>query len=188
MTTIPLLPPPLVADGTARARHAVARPDVDELDAGEVYRRFSASVRGYLRGQGTEDPDDLLGEVFFQVTRSLPAFEGDDDDLRRWVFTIARNRLIDARRRRSRRPRTVSLGRHDQVVDAPPEPDEELFAALERLTDEQREVVALRFIADLSIEDVARLTGRTVGATKSMQHRALDQMARSLGDQDEEER
>ncbi|MGN6693182.1 MAG: RNA polymerase sigma factor [Aquihabitans sp.] len=151
-----------------------------DVDAGEIYRTHGAAVRGYLRGQGVDDPDDLLGEVFFQVTRSLPQFEGDEDDLRRWLFTIARNRVIDAQRRRSRRPRTVALGSHDVEVAGPEEPHEELLAAMAALTDEQREVVALRFIADLPLEDVAHLTGRTVGAIKSMQHRALDQLAHRL--------
>ena len=150
------------------------------MDAGEVYRTLGPAVMGYLRGQRVDDPDDLLGEVFYQVTRSLPSFEGDAEDLRRWVFSIARNRVIDSRRRRSRRPRTVALGRYDQEVAAPSDPDDELLAALGMLTDDQREVIALRFIADLSLEDVAHLTGRTVGATKSMQHRALAQMARRL--------
>ncbi|HWJ61131.1 MAG TPA: sigma-70 family RNA polymerase sigma factor [Acidimicrobiales bacterium] len=177
MSLLPPLSRSLLAIGSDRPATAGARSDVD---AGDVYRMFGPSVRGYLRGQGVDDPDDLLGEVFFQVTRSLPRFEGDDDDLRRWLFTIARNRVIDARRRRSRRPRTVALGSHDVEVDAPDEPDEELIAAMGALTDEQREVIALRFIADLPLEDVAHLTGRTVGATKSMQHRALDQLARRL--------
>ena len=158
------------------------------MDAGEVYRAYGASVRGYLRGQRVEDPDDLLGEVFYQVARSLSGFEGNHDDLRRWVFTIARNRVIDDRRRRSRRPRTVALGAHDAEVAGPADPDDELLAAIGALTEDQREVVALRFIADLSLEDVAHLTNRTVGATKSMQHRALEQLSRRLDPTTEEER
>jgi RNA polymerase sigma-70 factor (ECF subfamily) len=176
MTLLPILPRTAPVDLDPAGRTIV----VADLDASDVYRAYGASVLGYLRGQHVDDPEDLLGEVFFQVTRSLPKFEGDDDDLRRWVFTIARNRVIDARRRRARRPRTVALGTHDEVVDVPADPHEELLAAVGALTDEQREVVALRFIADLSLEDVAQLTGRTVGATKSMQHRALDQLARRL--------
>lgn len=177
MTLLPILTRSAqMADFDSGVRTGV----VADMDASEVYRVYGASVLGYLRGQRVDDPEDLLGEVFFQVTRSLPTFEGSDDDLRRWVFTIARNRVIDARRRRARRPRTVALGTHDEVVDGPADPHEELLAAIGALTEEQREVVALRFIADLSLEDVARLTGRTLGATKSMQHRALDQLARRL--------
>ncbi|WP_421120749.1 RNA polymerase sigma factor [Aquihabitans daechungensis] len=174
LSSMTRVPASLAAAGSLGV-HATA-----DIDAGEVYRLYGASVRGYLKGQRVEDPDDLLGEVFYQVARSLPRFEGTSTDLRRWVFTIARNRVVDARRRRSRRPRTVALGTHDGAIAGPPDPDDELLEAIGALTEDQREVIGLRFIADLSLEDVAQLTGRTVGATKSMQHRALQQLARSL--------
>jgi len=64
----------------------------------------------------------------------------------------------------------------------PPEPfDPELVAALLALTPDQREVVTLRFVADLSLEDVAAMTGRSVGATKALQHRALAALSEIAG-------
>lgn len=153
------------------------------MDAEAVYRLHAPAVRGYLRGQGVPEPDDLLSEVFLQVARSLPGFTGGDDDVRRWVFTIARHRVVDDHRRRARRPRTVGSDGID--LPAPPheEPlDPELLEALAHLTADQREVVVLRFVADLSLEDVAALTGRRTGAVKAMQHRALAQLARILAD------
>lgn len=152
------------------------------MDAGEAYRGLAPSVLGYLRGQGVPEPEDVLSEVFLQVARSLPRFRGDDDELRRWVFTIARNRAIDDRRRRRRRPVVADAEVPDAAAPAPTAVDVELRAALARLTAEQREVVALRFVADLSIEEVAGITNRTVGAVKAMQHRALAQLARILED------
>ena len=148
-----------------------------------MYRAHAPAVLGYLRGRGVEDPEDVLGEVFLQVARSLPSFRGDDADVRPWVFTIARNRALDAHRRRRRRPRTVSDPAPERPAPAPHDPiDPELLMALGRLTPEQREVVTLRFVADLSLDDVARITGRPVGAVKSMQHRALEQLARIVAD------
>jgi RNA polymerase sigma-70 factor (ECF subfamily) len=142
---------------------------------------MAPAVLGYLRAQRAPEPEDLLGEVFLQISRDLPRFKGDADDLRRWVFTIAHNRVIDARRRASRRPAIAG----DDVPDVAFDPQDEavdpaLLAALDRLTDEQREVVVLRFVADLALEDVARITGRTAGAVKAMQHRALEALARIL--------
>ena len=133
------------------------------MDAGDVYRQLAPAVLGYLRGQRVPEPDDLLGEVFLQVARSLPRFRGDDDeDLRRWVFTIARNRVIDDARRRSRRGRLGHIGpASEEAAPSDGEPiDPELLRAMGLLTPEQREVVALRFVADLSLEDVARITGQ----------------------------
>ena len=132
------------------------------------------------RGQHVSDPDDLLGEVFYRVARSADRFVGGDEDLRPWVFTIARNCVIDDQRRRARRARH----RRDPVdpvsVVETPERDDELVEALALLTPEQREVVGLRFIADLSLDDVARVTNRSVGAVKAMQHRGLEQLAKQL--------
>lgn len=152
------------------------------MDAGSAYRAFAPAVLGYLRGQGVRDPDDVLSEVFLQVARSLPRFRGDDDALRGWIFTIARNRAIDDRRRRKRRP----AGSDEPVPDvaapaAAPPVDPELVGALAELTPDQREVIVLRFVADLSVEEVASITKRSEGAVKSMQHRALHQLARILG-------
>lgn len=153
------------------------------MDAAGVYLRYAPAVRGYLRAQGVPDADDVLSEVFLQVARSLPRFRGDDDHLRAWVFTIARNRIVDGHRRRSTRPLLADAPVPDRAAPAATDPvDPELVAALARLTPDQREVVVLRFVADLPLEDVASLTGRTEGAVKSMQHRALAQLARILTD------
>lgn len=146
-----------------------------------MYRRHAQGVLAYLRGQGADDAEDLLGEVFLQVARSLPRFRGDDEDLRRWLFTIARNRLIDDRRRRARRPRTADAAVPDRPAPAPLAAlDPELIGALAQLTPDQREVVVLRYVADLSLADVAEVTRRSAGAVKSLQHRALEQLARTL--------
>jgi RNA polymerase sigma factor (sigma-70 family) len=150
------------------------------MDAAEVYRRFGPAVRAYLRSQRLADPDDLLGEVFFQVTRSIESFEGNDDDLRRWVFTIARNRVIDEKRRLARRLRIVPPVLDPEPVQPEEGGDEDLVDALRALTPDQREVVVLRFVADLPLEEVAELTGRSVGAVKAMQHRALNQLEKAL--------
>ena len=149
------------------------------LTADEVYRQLAARVVGYLRARGVADPEDVAGEVFVQVTKDLHRFRGQDDPeaVRRWVFSIARNRMIDAGRRARRRPWAGGAQPPDAPGPVDPEPiDPELLAALSQLTADQREVLALRFVADLPLEDVAQLTKRSVGATKSLQHRALENL------------
>jgi RNA polymerase sigma factor (sigma-70 family) len=145
-----------------------------------VFRRIAGPVHNYLRAAGAIDSEDLLGDVFVDVLRGLPRFRGDDDALRRWVFTIAHHRLVDERRRRakSRRLRPQAPLR---VAPADDPLDPALLAALDALTPDQREVVVLRFVADLSIETVAAMTDRPEGAVKSLQHRALRNLATALG-------
>ncbi|HUP71256.1 MAG TPA: RNA polymerase sigma factor [Acidimicrobiales bacterium] len=150
-------------------------------NAGEAYRAFAPAVLGYLRSQRAADPEDVLGEVFLQVARDWRKFRGDDAACRRWVFSIAHNRLIDAARAASRRPPVSSSTLPDRPAMEPAAAlDSELLAALASLTAEQREVVVLRFVADLALEDVARITRRRVGAVKAMQHRALEALERAL--------
>lgn len=154
------------------------------MDAGSVYRRHAPAVLGYLRGQGVPEPEDVLSEVFLQVARSLPRFRGSEDEVRPWLLTIARHRAIDDRRRRRVRLAVAGVApaaTGEPVEPADPEPfDAVLVGALARLTADQREVVVLRFVADLSLDEVARITRRPAGAVKSMQHRALAQLARIL--------
>ena len=148
-----------------------------------VYRLLAPAVLGYLRSERVDDPEDLLGEVFLQVTRDLHKFSGDDDALRRWVFTIAHNRVVDASRKRSRRrEEVVELVPEDIVPELEDPFDPELVAALHELTEDQREVLTLRFVADLPLETVAHLTARSVGGVKALQHRGLAQLKKILGE------
>lgn len=149
--------------------------------AAEAYRSLAPAVLGYLRAQRAPEPEDTLGEVFLQVARDVPRFRGDDDALRRWVFSIAHNRLLDARRREGRRPALSDRDVPDRPAPPPPDPlDPDLVVALAKLTPDQREVLVLRFVADLPLADVARITHRRVGAVKAMQHRALDALEQRL--------
>ena len=139
-------------------------------DVESVFRVLGGPVHGYLRASGAIESEDLLSDVFLDVTRSLRRFEGDDDALRRWVFTIAHNRLVDERRRIARR-RKVAAAELVQPMRPPDEPfDAELEAALDQLTPDQRDVVVLRFVADFPLETVASMMGRRVGAVKALQH------------------
>jgi RNA polymerase sigma-70 factor (ECF subfamily) len=154
----------------------------DLHDPAEVYRQLAPAVLGYLRSQQLADPEDVLGEIFLGVATDIGRFRGDAAALRRWVFTIAHHRLVDDRRRRAVRREEL----RPELPERPAAPqvapiDPELLAALSKLTADQREVVALRFVADLPLGDVARITGRRVGAVKALQSRALESLRRLLG-------
>jgi RNA polymerase sigma-70 factor (ECF subfamily) len=155
-------------------------------NAAQLYRELAPAVLGYLRSQRVPDPEDVLGEVFLQVARDLRRFRGDDAARRRWVFSIAHNRAMDAHRKASRSRVTLEDALEDragrQLVAHPvSDPvDPRLVDALATLSADQREVVVLRFVADLPLEAVARITGRRVGAVKALQHRALENLRRSV--------
>ncbi len=146
-----------------------------------LFRRFAGPVTGYLTGRGSPDPEDTAGETLLQVARNLHGFEGDEDSFRSWVFVIAHRRMIDARRASSRRPllrplesapdRSSASETEDEVIGSLLSPD--MVEALTAITDTQREVLLLRTVADLSLEDVAKILGKRVGAIKGLQRRGL---------------
>jgi RNA polymerase sigma-70 factor (ECF subfamily) len=143
-------------------------------------------VLRYLHAHRTRDAEDILGDVFVQVVRKLPDFTGDERDFRAWVLTIARNRVIDAARRERRRviqdgnghgneQLTEVLAARGGVEDAAQARLSlaETISVLEVLRRDQREVVFLRVFADLSVEEVAIVMGKTAGAIKALQARGL---------------
>jgi RNA polymerase sigma-70 factor (ECF subfamily) len=154
----------------------------------DLYNSLAPVVLGYLRANGAPDPEDVLGEVFLQVARDIARFDGEEPGFRSWVFTIAHHRLIDARRHSARRPVELS--------PEPPEPGghaddaadealakigaEEVQRVLGVLSEDQRAVLLLRVIGDLSIDDVAKAVGKRPGAVKALQRRGLAAVKREL--------
>jgi RNA polymerase sigma-70 factor (ECF subfamily) len=153
----------------------------------QLFDWLGSPVAAYLRGAGVEDPDGLANEVFLRVFGGIASFDGTEPRFRSWVFAIAHNLVIDDRRRRSRRPVQAPL--LGEVGPSAPGADEDTLLSLgdERvqqllasLAPDQRDVVLLRIIADLSIEDTAAALGKRPGAIKSLQHRALAALRRRL--------
>lgn len=156
---------------------------------GALFRRLSPGVAGYLRAHRCPDVEDVTSEVFLAAFRGISRFEGDSAALRAWLFSLAHRRRVDAIRRAVRSPQVVDAGLGDDPRSEPSAEDSALahtggaLALLHRLTEDQREVLALRVVADLSLEDTAVALGRSVGAVKSLQHRALEAL-RQLVDED----
>jgi RNA polymerase sigma factor (sigma-70 family) len=154
----------------------------------DIYRQLAGQVASYLRWHRATDPDGLTNDVFAQVHRNLPRFEGDEPGFRSWVFTIAHHRMIDDRRRANRQPPLQDdLGVEEHVGLGDVEDDAFAVLAHDRVRDlltvlspDQRDVVLLRIIADLSVEEVARMLDKREGAIKALQHRALAALRRHL--------
>jgi RNA polymerase sigma factor (sigma-70 family) len=145
----------------------------------DIYAALAPAVAGFLRAQGVDDPDDLTSEVFVGVLRNLRWFDGDATSLRSWVFTIAYRRLADQRRRSIRRPRPVPLATQPEPAapgDVHGEVErllaaERVRALCDRLTPAQRDVLLLRLIGDLTVDQIAATIGRSRSAVKALQRR-----------------
>lgn len=146
-----------------------------------LYRELAGPVTGYLAARRAPDPEDVAAETFLQVARGIHGFEGGEEAFRSWVFVIAHRRLIDARRKAMRRPDLVALPDSEsghRGGDVEEEAMEnlvtnELQRALDALTDDQRDVLTLRIIANLTLEETADAVGKRVGAVKALQRRGL---------------
>lgn len=146
----------------------------------QIYHSLAGRLVGYLSLRGSRDPEDQTSETLLQVARNIETFDGDESAFRSWVFVIAHRRLIDARRAAGRRPDTSPLDRLPEPIGGDVELEAmrrihtaDLEDLLAPLTDEQREVIVLRLIVDLSLEETANVVGKRIGAVKALQRRAL---------------
>lgn len=145
-----------------------------------LYRDLAGQVIGYLASRGAREPEDLASETFLQVARNVRGFEGDEAAFRSWVFVIAHRRLIDWRRAQGRRPTIMPLHHEIEPSGGDVETEaldhlvtSELRTAFEKLSEIQSEVLALRIVGRLTLEETAAVVGKRVGAVKAAQHRGL---------------
>jgi RNA polymerase sigma-70 factor (ECF subfamily) len=151
------------------------------------YRLLAPAVVGYLRLQGAAEPEDLTSDVFLKVFAGVARFSGSEEQFRSWVFTIAHHRLIDDRRRLARRPRAADGDPADLATPLVAGAEDEALRRLslervralcDRLAPDQRDVLLLRMVADLTLEQTAEALDKSVGAVKALQHRSVAALRR----------
>jgi RNA polymerase sigma-70 factor (ECF subfamily) len=155
----------------------------------QIYRAFQPRLVAYLSVQEPSDADDLASEIWMDAAARLSNFTGDEASFARWLFTIARRRVIDLRR--SARRRRVLPAPVEAFVGTPaggtPESDVLAFEAEESalrlissLPPDQAEVVLLRVVVGLNVVEVAEVVGKRPGAVRALQHRALRRLAKEI--------
>lgn len=152
----------------------------------ELYHEFAPGLLRFLRASGAPEPEDALGDSFVQLVRNLPSFTGDERAFRAWVFTVARSRLVDVWRAGGRRPLLTPELPDREASGAGASVDQAILQhnsvaeLLDTLTPDQRAVLVLRVLDQLSIEETATVLGRSQGSVKLLQHRALGALRRRL--------
>ena len=147
-----------------------------------AYRELSPRVLGYLRLHGVDDPESITQDVFLALYPRLPAVIGGEDGVRTLTFSIAHARVVDHHRARTRAPALVPFDPDADPRHVPSAEDvhgaavdeQNTLALLHRLGDDQREALTLRVVADLSLDETAQVMGRSIGAVKQLQRRALE--------------
>lgn len=174
----------------AHERALIARAQRGDREAvAELYQAHVQPIYRYIfhRVGEAAAAEDLTSEVFLKALEGLGRYEHRGAPLAAWLFRIARDRVSDHHRRRARRsaadlPESLpdptdeemeaEFGRRAQAA--------ELRAQIAELTEDQRDVIYWRFIEGLSVENTAAILGKTPGAVKALQHRALNSLARKL--------
>lgn len=156
----------------------------------ELWARHAGRVAAFVRSRGAVEVEEITSDVFAAAFAGIGRFEGDESGFTALLLTIARRRIVDEQRQRARRVPVAPWHAEDDARSVPSVEDhvlaradaDDLATHLDRLTPDQREVVTLRLLTDLSLEQTARVMGKRVGTVKSLQRRALDALRRSLAD------
>lgn len=163
-----------------------------------LWRELHPRLLRFLRGLDPVAAEDVEADTWLAAARDLASFEGDDKQFRAWMFAIARNRLMDWRRREARR-RTVAVA-HDVLAEHPGDDDPALAVvdtlrsddavALVRtsLPREQAEVILLRVVGGFDVAEVAAIIRKRPGNVRVLQHRGLRRLAERVAEGDSENR
>jgi len=173
---------PMSTEGLSQALGDARRGD--ERAIAVLYRALNPPLLRYLRHHAGPVAEDLASEVWISLARRLRAFGGDDRELRALMFTIARRRVVDEHRRRGRRVTTAPLGDYDRPAGDSPEDavvagltaQGAVEALAAHLPGDQAEIVLLRVLGDLDVGQVADIVGKSSGAVRVAQHRALQRL------------
>ncbi len=165
----------------------------DETCFAELWRALNPRLERFLYAQGAMgDPpaSDVASETWLQVVRDLPRFKGDYSEFRSWLYQIARNRMVDAARAKSRRPiASVDIDEMDRwatledlaVGVANRTEIKAIIEKIRGLPAAQSEVLMLRIVADLSVEETARAMKKSPNAIRVLAHRALTSLREEIG-------
>jgi len=161
---------------------------LDPVALEEIYDTFSARIYSYIyhRIGDAAVAEDLTGDVFVRMLEALRTERAWSTSLQGWLYRIAHNLVVDHFRRQTKRD-GPELDERWMAADDPTTSFEGLFSsnqlriAMRFLTEEQRQVIVLKFAEGLSNVEVAEIMDKTEGAIKALQHRALEAMRRVVG-------
>ncbi|MGB9669299.1 MAG: RNA polymerase sigma factor [Anaerolineales bacterium] len=159
---------------------------------GEIFERHASGIYRYfyVHLNNAQEAEDLMADVFFRTWKALPEYRQINDvPFRVFLFRIARNRLVDYYRSRNNRQSDWVLDEdindiQDEKVVQEAENQTlqiEIRAMMNHLREDYRSVIELRFFGGLSPEETAQVMGRSEGAVRVLQHRALVAIAKLLG-------
>lgn len=180
--------PPTAVEIGSLARQAA---NLDVSAFADLYRLYAPQILRYVsaRVACTQEAEDLANTVFEKAFAAIGRYQPSPAQFSTWLYTIAQNTIIDHYRKR-RLPQVEDTEAQLFAVTDPGEGPESslllderrrfLYQAVMQLTPEQRQVVGCRFFFNLSVHEVAQMTGKSEGAVKALQFRALERLRHML--------
>ncbi len=149
----------------------------------ELYENNFERVYAFIarRVRDREEAQDLTSDVFHRALANLVQFEWRGVPFAAWLFRIAANAIADRSQRAAKEREIRILDEPEQVVLQEVEHSARLFRLVDRLPADQRRVIRMRFAEEKSIREIARDLGRTEGAVKQLQFRALQNLRARMG-------
>ena len=145
-----------------------------------VFDEHASAVLAFLTGAvGAVDAEDCFQETMLSALRAYPRL-GDASNLRGWLFTIARRKVIDARRAMARRPALIADPDPGSTPDVHAEIDEALWDEVRNLPSKQQRAVVLRFAGDRSYPEIASAMSTTQDSARQSVHEGLKKLRREL--------
>ena len=170
----------------------IKRAQIGDVNAfGQLYERYAISIFRFIYSQTLDrlDAEDLTADIFLKAWQALPRYQDQGFSFSPFLFRIARNTLTDSRRKRNL---TEEIS-ENEMINIPEnfysEPSalvsskiqhKELVQILSKLREDYRTVLILRFFNDLSPEEISEVMGRSVGAVRVLQHRALSSIRKLI--------
>jgi RNA polymerase sigma-70 factor, ECF subfamily len=153
---------------------------------GDLYRIHFDRVYAYVARRVTtrSDAQDVTAEVFQQALANLPRFEWRGIPFAAWLYRIAANAVTDHHHRTERDQHVVPIPEPVPQEHESAERRAALYRAVRELPTDQRRVIEMRFAEDRSIAEIARVLGRSEGAVKQLQFRALGNLRTRLDEND----
>jgi RNA polymerase sigma-70 factor, ECF subfamily len=169
--------------GQTAERLVIAAAQKDPSRFAELYEGNFERVYAYIvrRVRDRDEAEDLTSDVFHHALANLPRFEWRGIPFAAWLFRIAANAIVDRAKRAARQQDLPEVEERPQVTPEDAEHRARLFRLVDRLPGDQRRVIVMRFGEQRPIRDIALALGRSEGAVKQLQFRALQTLRARLG-------
>ncbi len=156
------------------------------MDTGEIYLAYRDKVRAYIRSRvsNAEDVEDLCSDVFLKVQKHFGEYNSEKGAVSTWIYAMTRNTVIDYYRTKKfseEIPEDLSVEIDPGEELYRQETLQELAEAMEKLSEEEREVVILHYYHDLTLQEISLKMHLSYGQTKLRHNSALQKLGKQMG-------